>query len=176
MKYTLKATTMLMFLMLSLTAWAGDKTVGEVVDDSLIHTKVKTALIGHEAHDINIEVHEGVVLLAGWVPSANTHEAAVKAASGVEGVREVTDHLYVQDQPRQPGVTIDDGVIAARVKAELASNEQTNGFDINVEVRSGVVLLSGFVKSTDEAKTAIELTRNTQGVTDVLNGMEIVLS
>lgn len=176
MKYTLRATTMIALLALSLTGWAGDKTLGEVIDDNLIASKVQTALMGHEARNINIEVHEGVVLLAGWVSTAAERDAALNKASGITGVVEVLDHLYVQETSRMPGEAIDDSLIAARVKSGLASNEQTSAFDINVEVREGKVLLSGFVDSQAEAKTAMELTRSTEGVTEVINGMEIMLS
>jgi len=55
----------MMFMMLSLSAVAGDKTAGEIIDDTWIHTKLETSLIGDEATNINIEVRKGVVL---WRP------------------------------------------------------------------------------------------------------------
>lgn len=176
MNYTLRATLISMLLALSLTAFAGDKTVGEVIDDNLIAAKTETALMGHEATNINIEVHEGVVLLAGWVSTQAEHDKAIEITADTEGVVDVIDHLYVQDHSRMVGETIDDGLIAARVKSELASNKQTSAFDINVEVREGKVLLSGFVDSLEEAKTAMELAQGTEGVTEVIDGMEVVVS
>jgi len=100
----------------------------------------------------------------------------VATARDTKGVIDVVDHLYIQDESRMAGETLDDGVIAARVKAELVEHDETSAFDINVEVRNGVVLLSGFIESKDEAEKALTLTRNTDGVTKVINGMEIVMS
>lgn len=176
MKNAIKYGLSLMFMTLSLTAFAGDKTAGEVIDDSWIHTKVETALIGDEAVNINIEVHKGVILMAGWVSTPEIRENAVATARNTKGVVEVIDHLQVQDKSRMAGQTLDDGVIAARVKAELAEHDSTNAFDINVEVRNGIVLLSGFIDSKTEAEKALMLTKNTEGVTDVINGMEVTLS
>jgi len=173
MKHYMKFTTMLAIMLFGMTAWAGDKTVGDMVDDGWILTKVNAELVGYEAQNINVEVHQGKVLLAGFVSSDTTRDAAVDLTGKVKGVKQVIDHLQVQDHSRTAGTTLDDGVLAGKVKAGLAENDRTDALDINVEVRDGVVLLSGFVDSSAEAHQAIKLTQNIEGVNDVLDGMEV---
>lgn len=160
-------------LALGATAFAGDKTVGEVVDDAWILAKAEAALVGYDASNINIEVHDGTVQLAGFVKSDDIERAALEAVREVKGVKAVHDQLHVHTQARQPGEWVDDGVVAARVKTGLGESDATDALDINVEVREGVVLLSGFVDSAQQATAAVDIAKGTEGVSDVINGMEV---
>jgi osmotically-inducible protein OsmY len=154
-------------------AVASDKTIGETIDDTVIHTRVEAALVGHDAMAINVEVYEGVALLAGFLDSEQAARDAIEAVGQVEGVREVRNHLYVQNHPRMPGQVVDDSVIAGKIKAELAASKNTEAFDINVEVDNGVVLLSGWVDSEKEAESANLIAQTIVGVERIIDGMEI---
>ena len=76
-----------------------DRTAGEYVDDKLLVTKVKSAIaedpVAH-ALKIDVEVDHGVVSLGGHVDSKSERNAALAAAAGVEGVKEVIDNLEVR--------------------------------------------------------------------------------
>jgi hyperosmotically inducible periplasmic protein len=98
--------------------------------------------------------------------------AGEKSAAAVKGVRDISNQLVVQTSDRSAGRTLDDGVIAGKVKAELVRNGITSGIRINVEVRHGVVLLSGFVNSSEERKEALKVAATVDGVIDVINGMD----
>jgi hyperosmotically inducible protein len=173
MRYAHKLVAMLLTIMLGITAFAGEKSVGEAIDDTWIHTKVKSELVGHEAQNINVEVYQGEVLLAGFVTHQDARRAAVKSAGSIDGVKHVIDHLYVRTDPRMAGEALDDNIIAGKVKAGLTSDSAVSGFDINVEVSEGDVLLSGFVDSAEEAKAAVHLTEKIEGVRRVIDGMEL---
>lgn len=160
--------------MLIAAGCATNKTAGENVDDTWIHTKVKSELVGHGSSNINIEVHKGVVQLAGFVDSTHDRETAEKVAASVVGVQRVSNQLLVQSSARTTGRTLDDGIVAGKVKAGLTENRMTDSSRINVEVRHGVVLLSGFVDSDDERKTAIKVAAGVDGVIDVINGMDVI--
>jgi osmotically-inducible protein OsmY len=70
-----------------------------VVDDGAITTKVKAALAGDsrtKAHQINIETHEGVVQLSGFVDTAEAKSTAATLASAVEHVRSVNNQIDVK--------------------------------------------------------------------------------
>jgi len=149
------------------------KTAGQVVDDTWIHTKVKAALVGFGTTEINIEVYHGVVQLAGFVKSDTERQAAARQAAGVSGVVEVRNRLVSQPAPRSAGQLLDDGIMAGEVKSALADDDRTSAFDINVEVRNAVVLLSGFVDSVGEAQIAQEVARAQNNVQDVINGMDV---
>ena len=150
------------------------KTAGEKVDDSWIHTKVKSALVGEGSSNINVEVYQGKVQLAGFVDSDHVRESAEKKAAAVKGVRDVSNQLVVQTSARSPGRGLDDGVVAGRVKTALASHAETNAIDVNVEVRHGVVLLSGFVNTRAERDAAARIASTALGVVKVINGIDTI--
>jgi osmotically-inducible protein OsmY len=154
--------------------FAGGKSAGDRVDDSWIHTKVKSELVGQGTSNINIEVYHGIVQLAGFVESDARRESADRIAASVKGVQRVSNKLVVQTSLRTAGRTLDDGVVAGKVKAKIADNENTSALRINVEARQGVVLLSGFVSSDEERDEALKLAASIEGVIDVINGMDVV--
>lgn len=72
---------------------------GEYIDDKTVETKVKSALIGKDevkARNIEVEVRDGMVTLAGTVGSAAEAEAAVATARKVSGVKSVNSTLTVK--------------------------------------------------------------------------------
>ena len=71
------------------------------------------------------------------------------------------------------GEYIDDSVITAKVKAALIEDPVTKAYQINVETYKGVVQLSGFVNSHDEASRAVQLASAVKGVTSVKNDMRL---
>ena len=74
-------------------------TAGEVIDDSVLTAKVKTALIASnetKAHQINVETKDGVVQLSGFVDDAQAIAAATSVAKSVTGVKDVKNELSVK--------------------------------------------------------------------------------
>ena len=155
------------------TGGAFAKTAGEGLDDTWIHTKVKATLIDHGHAGINIEVYRGVVQLAGFVDTEAQRAEAEKAAAEIKHVKQVSNKLFLQPEERTAGRTLDDGVIGTSVKTALTKGDFMRGFDTNVEVRSGVVLLSGFAGSQEQIDRAIEIAEGIEGVEKVLNGMDL---
>ena len=71
-------------------------TLGEVIDDSAVTAKVKTALIADpvtKARQINVETKEGVVQLSGFVDSAAEQSKATEVARNVSGVKSVDNQI-----------------------------------------------------------------------------------
>lgn len=80
------------------TSGAGS-SAGTVIDDSIITTRVKTALLADDkvkGTDINVETEQGEVMLSGFVESKPQMDEAVKIAQSVEGVKEVTNKMTVK--------------------------------------------------------------------------------
>ena len=74
-------------------------STGEVIDDSVITTKIKTQLAADEllkAFQVSVETRKGVVELSGFVNSQNAKEKAGQIARGVEGVKSVQNALIVK--------------------------------------------------------------------------------
>jgi osmotically-inducible protein OsmY len=72
---------------------------GEYVDDSVITTKVKTAIFnepGLKVSEIKVETFKGIVQLSGFVTSRNDMTGAVRVASAVGGVKSVTNEMQLK--------------------------------------------------------------------------------
>ncbi len=72
---------------------------GEYVDDKVINTRVKSALIADKAvdgTDITVDTFRGVVQLSGFVASRQMQDRAVAIARGVPGVKEVKDDMRLR--------------------------------------------------------------------------------
>jgi hyperosmotically inducible protein len=79
-------------------------SVGEVIDDSVITTKVKAALVADpvtKAFQINVETRDGAVQLSGFVDSAEQQTRAAEVARGVSGVRTVKNSTEVKKKNYQ---------------------------------------------------------------------------
>jgi len=74
-------------------------SAASAIDDSIITTKVKTALLADadiKGSDINVETSQGEVLLSGFVKTEAQVDKAVKVAGTVEGVKKVTEKTVVK--------------------------------------------------------------------------------
>lgn len=160
-------------LALGLSTAYADKTAGESVDDTWLHTKVKTALVGHGSGDINIEIYRGEVQLAGFMTSEADKNDAIDKARNVSGVKKVLDQIYVVEDSRSAGETLDDGTITTRVKGSLADSDLGRGLEVNVEVNRGTVLLSGFVATAEGRDAAVKVAEGVTGVKKVINGINL---
>jgi hyperosmotically inducible periplasmic protein len=74
-------------------------STGEVIDDSALTARVKTALInepGVKSLAINVESFRGTVSLSGFVDSEEMAQRAISAAQKVGGVRSVKNDMRVK--------------------------------------------------------------------------------
>ena len=74
-------------------------STGQYVDDSVVTTKVKTALMNDavvKSFAISVETVKGVVQLSGFVDTSDQKSAAGKDASVVPGVKDVKNNLIVK--------------------------------------------------------------------------------
>ena len=86
------------------SAWGCGSTAtkegtGEYVDDSVITTKVKTAIFNDatlKVNEINDETFKGVVQLSGFVSSQENIYKAVQVARGVSGVTSVRNDMRLK--------------------------------------------------------------------------------
>ena len=69
------------------------------------------------------------------------------------------------------GEYIDDSVITAKIKTQLANDDFLKSFQISVESRKGIVELSGFVDSQNAKDKAGQIARGVEGVKSVRNDL-----
>jgi len=75
------------------------ESTGEVVDDSVITTKIKSLLASDEflkSFQISVETRKGIVELSGFVNTQKDKDKAGQIARGVEGVKSVKNALIVK--------------------------------------------------------------------------------
>ena len=72
---------------------------GEYVDDTVITTKVKAAILNDptlKSAEINVETFKGVVQLSGFVSSKEAENTAVALTRTVGGVKSVKDDMRLK--------------------------------------------------------------------------------
>ena len=75
------------------------ETAGQYLDDSVITTKVKSAILGDPALKVtqmSVETYQGKVQLSGFVDSPQNAKRAGEVAENIEGVKEVKNNLIVK--------------------------------------------------------------------------------
>lgn len=68
---------------------------------------------------------------------------------------------------------MDDSGITAKAKAVLVDDEAIKSTDISVETHQGVVTLSGFVDSQEQAEKAVALVQKVEGVKSVSDKLHV---
>lgn len=71
------------------------------------------------------------------------------------------------------GQYVDDSTITTKVKAAIVNDEGLKGMQINVETMQGVVQLSGFVDTAQQAAQAASDARAVEGVKSVRNSIVV---
>lgn len=89
----------LMSLFLGCASTTKQEGTGEYVDDTVITTKVKTAILGDaslKSAEINVETFKGVVQLSGFVNSQADINKAVELTRSVKGVNSVKNSMRLK--------------------------------------------------------------------------------
>ena len=93
------------FLAVTLVSFMGcassskQESTGQYMDDSVITTKVKTAIFNEpdlKSLEINVETFKGVVQLSGFVNAQADINTAVGLARGVKGVQSVKNDMRLK--------------------------------------------------------------------------------
>lgn len=130
----------------------------------------------------------GVIHLSGRAKSFSENRRAIGTAAGVLGVRrvesdvvapkELTDAEIGRDAPFDAAeyakATASDMWITTAVKTRLLADEQTPGFEINVDTTNHRVTLFGSVDSEQTRRRAEAEARKVEGVREVENALQVV--
>ena len=89
----------LMTIFLGCAVAQKQESTGQYVDDSVITTEVKTAILQEptlKTFDVNVKTFNGVVQLNGFVDTKDNIKKAGEVASTVKGVKTVQNNLAVK--------------------------------------------------------------------------------
>ncbi|MDP9267878.1 MAG: BON domain-containing protein [Acidobacteriota bacterium] len=132
--------------------------------------------------NVHATVADGVVTLTGTVKTYADKQRAEHKAEHTDGVRAVVNQIVVDagsasdeqlfqtiaDKLRYDRV--DQGLIMG-VNRNVTAGNTFNNF--NIDVKNGVVTISGNARTDTDAASAVALVENTPGVKDVIDNIEI---
>jgi len=169
----------LTILLLSPFADAGEAAAKSANSDAdvALTSQVREALVESgitKRGEVQVETQDRIVQLSGFVDSESAQELALQAAKNVSGVESVRNDLVVQASKPTLSEAKDDTAIEARVRKQLQQQTDVRSSnDINVEVKEGVVQLSGFVESVEQKNRAADIVASVAGVKDVRNDIAL---
>ncbi|MGZ8258445.1 MAG: BON domain-containing protein [Methylotenera sp.] len=156
-------------------AMAADRrTAGVYVEDENIKLKASKNIettLGDDVH-VNITSFKGNVLLTGEVPDENAKIKAENIVKTIESVRNVTNELTVGFNTPISSRT-NDAYLTSKVKAQFVSENRFQANHVKVVTENSVVYLLGYVTQS-EAEAAVDIARNTTGVTKVVKVFEYI--
>jgi hyperosmotically inducible protein len=141
-----------------------------------ITTAVKLGLLAHLrswAFDLNVDSHHGVVTLFGIVDSERARRTAIAEVGKVSGVKEVKDDIQVVPKSQQPIVARNDAQLKQAIEDRLLKHQELVDAEIDVDVRNGVALLSGKVRTQGDRLVALVVARTTAGVHGLVDNLEV---
>jgi osmotically-inducible protein OsmY len=146
--------------------------VEALATDAFLTTAVKAKLITIDVNStatLGVRVANGVATLTGSVRTAAERARDLAAARTVSGIRAVRDELHVD--PHAPDISqrLSDAALAGRIAGAIFT--QTGITGVKVDVRDGVVTLSGNVVDPRVRTAAVDTARNTSGVRSVIDQM-----
>lgn len=146
--------------------------------DTKINSNVRSALALSKRvspFKISVQTQEGIVTLAGQVPSEDVKSLAGEIARDTAGVNEVNNEITV-DRSMQPGEEagwVDDLKIRAAILEKLARSPELGGRAIDVKVQDRIVELSGQVDTPAQREGAEQVARAADGVAGVTNQLAV---
>lgn len=151
-------------------------SIGTEIDDSVITTRVKSALLADPAvksFDLKVETRKGEVQLSGFVDNQTQVDQASAVTSALPGVKSIENKVSLKGAATTVGNKVDGAIITTRVKSALLAEPSIKSFDIAVVTRSDEVQLSGFVDTQSQIDHAVAVTSSIEGVRGVRNEMSI---
>jgi hyperosmotically inducible protein len=164
--------------------WHETKTAGDApasttdtMTDMWITSTAKVRLIADgetPATDINVDTRNGIVTLFGMVPTDGAKRAAEADVKKVSGVKSVRNELQVVPASAKQAVKDKDEDIKDHVAKRLGDTV-TDGSSVDVEVKNGVVRLTGKVKGQTDRLSALTTARSTPGVRSVVDDLQVAV-
>ena len=163
----------LMIVLGALLALASANCDRRSVDDSAITAIVKSKLaVDNETSsaNINVDTMNGVVTLTGIVTTRANKEQAERIARNTEGVTRVINNITVETNGNHAGMSASDLAILSRIKTRYVAEGVIGP---KVEVKDGMVTLTGNVENPQIRIRAENIARATSGVKEVNNMIEV---
>ena len=153
---------------------ADRRSSGFFVEDQGIELKAIKKMetnLGEEAH-VNVTSYNRNVLLTGEVPDAERLAKAESLMKEIANIRSVTNEIVVAPKS-SIGSRSNDSYITSKIKGKFLTENKFPANYVKVVTENGVVYLLGLVNQA-EADAAVEIARNTDGVSKVVKLFELI--
>ena len=118
--------------------------------------------------------------LLGWWGSGHLRPDAPRDAVGTSGVdtgraREVGAEVgeKAATAANQARRAVADGSVTAKIKAKMALDDTVKALNVDVDTNGTTVTVSGIVGSTAQRDRVLQLARETDGVTQVVDHLQV---
>ena len=119
---------------------------------------------------IKIASKDGAVVLTGTVATSSHKSLAEDTVESLPGVKSVDNRLKVKgDGPAEHS----DGWLSTKVKSTLLFHRNVRATKTDVNVKDGIVTLTGEASSMAQKELTTEYAKDVEGVKDVVNEMTI---
>jgi osmotically-inducible protein OsmY len=155
----------------------GSRTAGQFIDDETaeiaIAVNLKKASPELKVSNINVKVYNGVVLVAGQVPSEDARQIAEKVATQHRGVVRVINQLEIAGKATIIS-EINDLTISTQVKALVLKDLGRDVYQRTlITTENSIVYVMGFVSKTEA--TALEnVVSSVRGVKRIVRVFEYI--
>ena len=124
---------------------------------------------------VNTEKARAVGAEAGERTAAAANQAGQAAEKAADKTAEIAGRAgekaeYAADQTRK---ALAEGSLTAKIKAKMALDDHVKALDLNVDTRGTVVTVTGTVNTQTEKDRALQLARDTAGVTQVIDKVSV---
>ncbi|MDZ4401785.1 BON domain-containing protein [Prosthecobacter sp.] len=119
---------------------------------------------------IRTESKDGAVTLTGTVHEDSHKQLAQETVSGLPGVKSVSNMIEVKDSPPAQS----DTWLYLKVKGALAYHSSVSAYHTKVDLKQGVVTLTGETASEAQKELTTAYAKDVDGVKDVKNEMTVV--
>ncbi len=145
---------------------------GSNTDDSIESSARKTYVFKTYLKDdhITIQSKDGAVTLTGTVAEEPNKMLAQDTVAALPGVKSVDNQLKLKDEAVAGSP---DALVGARVKLDLLSHRNLSACKTDVQVKDGIVTLSGEAANQAQIDLATEYIKDVEGVKDVKNDMTV---
>lgn len=150
------------------------RTSGFFVEDQGIELKAIRKMesnLGEQSH-VNVTSYNRNVLLTGEVPDEARRTMAETLLKEIENIRAVTNEIVIAPKS-SIGSRSNDSFITSKIKTKFITENKFPVNYVKVVTENGVVYLLGLVHQA-EAEAAVEIARNTDGVTKVVKVFEYI--
>jgi osmotically-inducible protein OsmY len=153
------------------TAASEERGLGQAVNDNGITLGIANAMLQTDpglVTTVDVEVHEGRVLLAGQVDRPEDRVTAVRLAWQQPNVVEVINEIKVT-QSETVGEYLHDVWLAQTLRNNLLFDSRVRSINYNVDCVAGTIYLMGVAQNQAELQRVVDHARDISYVRDVIS-------